>query len=415
LFVILLEKRLLKKLKYILFFTLLSFKPIIADYEGYSNLWIGSSNNAFYLDSAGNTLISGAGIGFRFFKENSNFSSSAELNFTDYISFTERNFLNLSTGIYYSKALDYPAKNFFSFTGNLNCRIGSADIDIYNYIQPLIQGNYTHNFSDNTYIQASYSPRMRFYMNYPEINYFENSISGNFRTLFDTKTTLFVSTSYLQKNYINSSINTMGNMTSAKSKSKNENFIQKKYKWGKIIGNNKIKEIVTNVNTIQMSGYSPSQISGSIKVGQNISENFGISLNISLSSSLNSISKDSLQGISYFSGDMELFDDSYSYENLSISPTITYILPFEIISKLSYFNSEKQYNYFAELADGNQSQRKDSYRFISFSLEKSFYFDTSFINQMILNFEYNFYNNKSNSYLFNYESQDLSLSLQINF
>lgn len=402
------------KLKF--YFILVLFPNFLfADIDAYSNLWTGLSSNAFYLDSVGNTMISGIGFGLRQFSDNSNISYFGELNYTNYHSFTDRNHLNLASGINYFKPIGSKKNQRFNFSANIYGRIDSEIYNVYDFWQPSMQFNYIYNLSNVTYLQLGYSPKLKYHPYYSGINYSENNLNSMYKTYFDTKTTINLSLSYLNKSYFSTPVISNSNSIFQKSKMNSLNQIQKKEKWGKIIKVNNTKNVNTNLNSLMRIGKVHSQIQSNLKIGQNLNENLGLSVNLTFNSSLNSEKSDSLQGVSVYNGDIELFDDSYSYSGLTFSPTVTYLLPWDIISRYNFTYSNKKYNYMVESSEKDFNQRKDNYYMISATFERSFEINDSFIKAIGINFSSSYLVNNSNTFLFDYSNSDISVGMEINF
>ena len=399
----------------ILFLMLLPNFNAKSEITGNASVWGGNSTNAFYVDSVGSTMISGIGLGLNYEVANSNWNYFLEMNYYNYNSFNERNFLNTSLGFNMIKPLDKDDINFLNINGFLSSRFDGIEYNIYDYWQPLVSINYYHYFSTNTFLSANYTPRMRFYSNYSEINYLENSVSLTYKTYFKTKTTLNINTSIMQKNYFNSHASNVMNPGIVTPKKKSDASIQKKTKWGKIIKGYSSKDTSTNMNNMVQSDISPSQFVFNGKISQNVTENVGLAFNLGYSTNLYSKSSDSLQGVSSYAGEEELFDDSYSFENISISPTLTVVLPNTIIGKLNYFQATKNYNYLVEIENEDQVLRKDDFKMLTLSFSRYFNLKDSFFYQIFLTLDYSYYTNNSNTYIFDYDNQDLYLTLQVQF
>jgi hypothetical protein len=152
------------------------------------------------------------------------------------------------------------------------------------------------------------------------------------------------------------------------------------------------------------------------RIAQSIFEGTGLALNFNYKSILEG-SGFSASLIQSTYGDTELYDDPISQEGYSYSGTLTQMLPAEIAVKLNYTYTDKSYPsqgvYLSETEYNLNDSRKDTQSFISTSISKPFYLDNG--NEINLNLNYYMLKNKSNSQIFNYDINTLSLSLNYIF
>lgn len=239
-------------------------------------------------------------------------------------------------------------------------------------------------------------------------------MSMSYSDIFETKTNINVTATLLNKKYLNTSKN-MSMMTGQiKEKFKIKNEIQKKGHWGNINPGD-AQNTSNNLNSMQTSTTSISQITGNLHIAQNIFETTGLELSLFASRYLNKITPVSIDGAFFFNGESELFDDPYSYENSSISLTLNQILPFDIFGKLTFSYLDKNYNLYILQQDSTKLQRNDKVSFINLSLNKDFETPDLFFKLLSIELAYSYYKNNSNTSEFYFNYSDLYLSLIFNF
>jgi len=118
--------------------------------------------------------------------------------------------------------------------------------------------------------------------------------------------------------------------------------------------------------------------------------------------------------------DEELYDDPFSYESAGISSQITWMTPWSmrlqiggtLISK-EYISEQAYTSYEDTLALGGLRVDDQNYYYLNFS--KSFYLNKSWLNLLRINIYYNYIENNSNSYWYNYKNHILGGGIQWNF
>jgi hypothetical protein len=124
-----------------------------------------------------------------------------------------------------------------------------------------------------------------------------------------------------------------------------------------------------------------------------------------------------VSGIIYdFNDESALFDDPLGYELQSIQVELTQLLPFQSILKLGYERNTKDYTLQGIYTDqdtySDSPLREDQNEYVSVSFRKSLPWG-----EMILDFEllYQWLLNHSNSYWYNYKSNNLALQVNLYF
>ncbi|MGB9702943.1 MAG: hypothetical protein ACPL1A_09520 [Candidatus Kapaibacteriota bacterium] len=382
--------------------------------ESYLNISTVGSTNAFYIDSIKNVVSNSFGYGINYYPDSSKFGYFADLSYLNYINYTDRNFFNSNLGFMYTYDFSNELKDLFNTSASFSNRFDASTYSIFDYLQFLLNFSYIHNFSETTSFDISYFPRYRSYLNYSNINYYENALSASYSDYFETKTNLNFTATLLNKNYLTSSQHSSMMTMHINEKPKTTNFIQKKGpKWNMNPGD--AQNTSNNLNSMQSSATSITQLTGNLHLAQNIFESTGLELSIFASRYLSKMTPVNIDGAFAFIGEAELFDDPYSFENSSISLTLNQILPYDIFGKMTFSYLDKNYNTYILQSDSSKLQRKDKVYFSNISLTKDFEIRDFLFNSISIELAYTYFKNESNlsEFLFNYN--DLFLSCTFNF
>jgi hypothetical protein len=105
-----------------------------------------------------------------------------------------------------------------------------------------------------------------------------------------------------------------------------------------------------------------------------------------------------------------------SYESQSFGSELTQLLPYQFSFKIAAYYQERQYVAQGIFLDAETfietTLRQDVLRTAWFTLEKRFNFDLITATNLALQLNYQWVDNKSNSYWYQYTSQYISFSLQ---
>jgi hypothetical protein len=171
--------------------------------------------------------------------------------------------------------------------------------------------------------------------------------------------------------------------------------------------------------------YSPSQaeipqaaqISISLRIAQSITRSTGIALQHRNRINLNAYDRSIAGLIPGYSTESQIFDDPMSYESQNYGLELTQLLPFQMAIRSAAYYQDKQYvaqGIFTDPDNFDESVlREDNYRTVWVTLEKRFNFELFTDTHMALQVYYQWTKNNSNSYWYNYTSQDISISLQL--
>jgi hypothetical protein len=159
-----------------------------------------------------------------------------------------------------------------------------------------------------------------------------------------------------------------------------------------------------------------SQLQWWVRLAQSITSFTGLALQYKRWITLDGYNR-YVSGIIYdYNDESALFDDPMGYELRSVQVELTQLLLFQSILKLGYERNTKNYNVQGIYTDQETYResplREDQNEYISVSLRKSLPWD-----EMLLDFEllYQWLLNNSNSYWYNYRSNNLALQINLYF
>ncbi len=149
---------------------------------------------------------------------------------------------------------------------------------------------------------------------------------------------------------------------------------------------------------------------GSLRIGQSVFENTGISIMAQYQTNLKKESR-YLASINASFSDDELFDDHYGYEGLMLQGMLTQALPFDSRLRFSFSSQEKKYsNLPAYNLQGVQiaHNRLDRRNVLTIQLQKEFDLFT-------LQLMYEHIKNSSNDPFYDYKNNAFTIGLTIPF
>ena len=115
----------------------------------------------------------------------------------------------------------------------------------------------------------------------------------------------------------------------------------------------------------------------------------------------------------------QIFDDPMAYEGHSIGGEITRLLPVEFVLKTEFYYHQKKYSakgiYVNEDTYDEKGFREDIHKTARINLKKNFNLNFDMDHHLVLRLEYQWIDNKSNSYWEDYTSQSISLGLEFQF
>jgi hypothetical protein len=313
----------------------------------------------------------------------------------------ERDFKSLSFGFYgdYTSFHDIPERNFYWYqVGSwsatessifgiyLEQRINSVEYELYDY------SNY------NTYYKQKFSLvglnlLGNIALSYTNFNSLENldnilgSVGFSLNKSFETKTTVIGGINFNYKNYVSTDLNS--------------------------------KELVGDSLHSSSDNAFTSQINSYVKIAQSIAESTGLAIQYS-SQAITSGTANYIRELDYRYGDeSQYFDDPISYQGDAVSVQLTQILPESIMLKLIYTYASKEYpsqGIYLDIEYFDDSIiRSDERNQFDFTISKYFYVGNDNQNVINLALSYSWIKNNSNSYWYNFNSNQINLFFDYQF
>jgi hypothetical protein len=335
------------------------------------------SNNPFSSPFPIASMVSSFNLGIE--KDLSSLSLGYYGNYTNFANDDTRNFYWHQFGLW-----NLTDSSMYGFYGEQ--RINTIDFNYYNYSN--LNAYYKRKFNLAGFtllgnVAASYTD----YSNLEDLRNILLNSGLMFNKSFETKTTLIGGVNFNYKNYISSDLKSTD-----------------------LVGDS-LQSSSTNAFTSQLTSY--------LRIAQSLTESTGIAIQYSNQTILGGTAN-FIRQIDYVYGDeSQYFDDPISYEGNSISAQLTQLFSETMFFKLNFSYASKEYpsqgiyqsiDYYNEL-----DIRVDKKTMLDLSLSKYFYLGNEEQNTLLMTLSYNMINNNSNSFWYNYTSNQLSLLLNYQF
>lgn len=363
--------------KYILIISFLILNSVSAQWRLSLATTQEYSNNPFNSPIESPSMVSSINLGIE--KDFSALSIGYYGNYTNFFDISERNFFWHQVGLWnLTDSTIYGI--YFEQRGN------TKNYESYNYSN--LSSYYKQNFTFNSFnvlgnIALSYT-------DYPYLIDLRNILLNTGLMLnksFETKTTLIGGVSFNYKNYISSDLNS--------------------------------NELVGDSMQSSSSHAFTSQLSSYLRLAQSITENTGLAIQYTNQTILGGTAN-FIRELDYIYGDeSQYFDDPISYQGNKVSAQLTQMISETMILKLNYSYASKEYPSQAKYETPDiydaSSLRLDKKTDINLSFAKYFYFGNEEQNALLVSLSYNFTDNNSNSYWYNYKTNEVSLTINFQF
>lgn len=268
--------------------------------------------------------------------------------------------------------------------------------ELYNYFN---YSNYTayflHRFNLKDFY-FSFNPNLSLttYKNIGILDNLKASVSLNVNHSFETETTLILGGTFNYKKYLDP--NQSGVFTYL----------------------NEFNQLVTeNYNDQNVS--SITQIISYLRVAQSLGNKTGLAAQFTNRSIINGFANQVKELNMIYGDESEIFDDPVNYEGNSISIELTKIFDEEWTFKLGYYLNNKFYpsqgiynslsEYYTDI------MRTDIQNIFNININKSFSLNEAETTSLSLTLNYQYINNKSNSYWFKYNANSFNVGLSLEF
>ena len=313
----------------------------------------------------------------------------------------EKDFSSLSLG-YYGNYTNFSSDNTRNFYWHQFGLWNLTDSTMFGFYAEQRINTIDYNYFNYSNLNAYYKQKFTFdsfnllgnvavsYTDYSYLTDLKNILLNggvSFNKSFETKTTLIGGLNFNYKNYISSDLNSSD-----------------------LVGDS-LQSSASNAFTSQLSSY--------IRVAQSIAENTGIAIQYTNQTILGGTAN-YVRQLDYVYGDeSQYFDDPISYEGNTVSAQLTQLFSETLIFRLKLAYTSKEYpsqgiyeaiDYYNEL-----TIRADEKTELDISLNKSFYVGNENQNILLLSLSYNMLNNNSNSFWYDYKTNQVSLSFNYQF
>ena len=296
------------------------------------------------------------------------------------------NFSNITDRNYYWHQLGvWKTTNNFMYGLNVEQRLNGTDYDFFNYMNYSGYLKYRLNIH-NIYIFGNSSINITDYNKLNDLDNMLGTINITANKSFKTKTTLIGGLDFKYKNYFNTSFSSLENLNN----------------------------LVLNSN----SAYT-TQFNFFIKIAQSLSPTTGLAVQYSNRNIIGGTAKTIRQLDFAYGDESKYFDDPISYEGSTASIQLTQILPWEIILRGSFFYNTKAYPsqgaYIQADKYNSEITRDDTQKIFNLGAQKKVYFGKQENTSLSLILNYQYIDNSSNSFWYDYSSNKINFGLSFNF
>lgn len=304
-----------------------------------------------------------------------NFSEVADRNFYWHQFAIWKDFENGTLGLYAEKRINGNLYNYFDYS---------------NYTAYYLQ---KFNLAD-FYVSMNPHISLTKYDNISILDNLKGSLALSVNHGFETETTLIIGGTFNYKKYLDPTQS--GTFT----------YI------------NESNQLVTEKYTDQNVS-SITQILSYIRVAQSLGDRTGLAAQFTNRSIINGFANQVKELNMIYGDESEIFDDPVNHEGNSIAVELTKIFGEDWTFKLGYYINNKFYpsqGVYNSLSQYNtQIMRTDIQNIFNISLRKSFALNEAETTSLSLKLNYEYINNKSNSYWFNYNGNSFNLGLSLEF
>lgn len=305
-----------------------------------------------------------------------------------------QNFSVHSLGTHYFKSFGEDDIHSFYLGGDWTSRINGDDYNYYDFNQLYAYFNLRLDL-DYMFLKTGYNFRYRNYLNIPELSNYRHYLFAQINKSFETRTTVILEADLGYKSFTTKEMfETMD---------------------GGRLGQGQHSQTYT-YSTTSLTEIPPmGQLILLARVAQSIYDKMGIYIQyrqqVSLTDDPTYFTAD------YYYYDEDLFDDPFSYNGKNVSTQLTWLLPWttslrvggSIIAK-DYLKEQAYISIEDTIGLGNK--RSDDQNSLYIDISKTFHFNKRWLNSLRLNFYYNFVDNRSNSFWYNYKNSIVGGGIQ---
>lgn len=352
-----------------------------------------SDDNLYRAPEPEKDWLTDASIQLNYQFPNTHFNIYYQGNLFIYQDYAARDFSLNAIGLNHHVSFGKEDKQKFYFGADAKFRLNDSDYNIYDYSQIYAYSNFRFNL-DFMFIKTGYHFRYRDYSNISDLSNQRHSFFVQANKSFPTKTTLILETNIGHKSFEGTRI-----ITSTTSVSQGGNGKGK----GKMSGND--NQDVTTTSVLEIPSLSQAVVL--TRITQSLHNNIGLYIQYRRQFSLTN-ETDFRNSDGYYQ-DEELFDDPFSYESESYSTQLTWMLPWSMkvqiggaVTSKNYISDEAFISSQDSVASGGT--RLDDYKRIHLNFTKIFFINKNWLKSLHIMLYYNYIDNESNSYWYDYKN-----------
>ncbi len=342
------------------------------------------NSNPFRSPIATKTLISSFDFGLE--NEMNNFSLGYYGSYINFDNVSDRNFYWHQFAIW---------KDFESSTLGMYVE-QRLNRELYNYFDySNLTAYFQHKFNiEDFYFAINPNISLTSYNYISILDNLKGTFGFNINRGFETETTLIIGGTFTYKKYIN--------------------HIQSGQLTYLDDSNKLVTEKFTDENVSSIT-----QLLSYVRVAQSLGEKTGIAAQFTNRSITNGFANQVKELNMIYGDESEMFDDPVNHEGNSISVELTQIIGEDLSLKFGYYLKNKFYpsqGVYNELSEYNTDiMRADKQNIFNSNLKKAFSLNEADTASLTVGLNYQYINNKSNSYWFKYNGNSFNLGLSLEF
>lgn len=371
--------------------------PLSASINGFVELNSTYDDNPFLEQELNPGFVIAPNFGLGYFSNDVPFGISSNVKYYKFTEFNSRNYLY--SNILASYEIPITSEILFSPKLSYSLRYNDDETNFYNYNQFLSNLNIEYS-KPNFNLQFSYIPRVKNYDNFNEISFAEHQFKPEIYFKINEKNAFYLDIEANAKIFTNRY---------------NEDVIEMVFPKGKHKGRNQ-NDTSKNIYQPGIVNYdnNASAINLYLSYIRNVTSTSGFSISIYYNTPLSQNNASILSGTSDLISDPELFDDEYSYSEISPMLAFSKLFGFWMLNINAEWRTRKFiYTIDEFLENGVNDLREDQRLTAEINFGRVYSFNDH--NTLEFNLSYSFTKNISNINFFNFSNNIISLSTRLTF
>lgn len=352
--------------------------------------------------------------------DSSNFSGEAFFDYSYFSNFPDRYYLSPGVSLLYDLYYGTDDINSLQISINGSKRINGSETKYFDYNNVYAKAVAEYYLFGNLILTGGVISKYKDFLEFPEMTHFENYFSAGLRYSLPTKTGLNAGLSFGNRYYTDDLILALESSPEngyKRGQNGRQAMMAQKRGGGSAMATKRYQTAGDAYSPAVLSGDAGTQVINiTFGVSQSLAEKTGASINLKYKKILNSNGRLLISGTSNYFGDLEIFDDPFSFDSRDIKAALTHILPYNIKGRTEFAYSQKEYYYPADIESYIGEMRSDEFSQFSLSFEKTFD-ESSFLifGNFGISFNYSYIHNLSNSKYFEYNSNFASITFTTEF